>query len=93
LQAAQRAVDRLPIGKDAYFGVYQLVGQAQIQTYAGAPDAALKLIAQLLAMPAGEVMSVERLKRDPIWDPLRGDPRFVKLIADAETATKPAGQP
>jgi hypothetical protein len=31
-------------------------------------------------------MSVQRLKLDPVWDPLRKDPRFQKLIADNEAA-------
>jgi hypothetical protein len=44
-------------------------------------------------MPArGDGLSLALLKLDPIWDPLRKDPRFLKLIADAEAAqaqTKP----
>jgi hypothetical protein len=31
-------------------------------------------------------MSIERLKLDPVFDPLRKDPRFQKLIADAEAS-------
>ena len=44
-------------------------------------DEALRVIDQLISMPAGEVMPVERLKRDPIWDPLRKDRRFDELLA------------
>jgi hypothetical protein len=83
---AQRAVAVLPISEDSYFGTYQLVGLAQIAAWTDAPDLAVKTIRQLLAMPAGGVMSIERLKLDPVFDPLRKDPRFQRLIADAEAS-------
>jgi TolB-like protein len=86
IAAAQKAVEVLPISKDAFFGTYQLVGLAQIAAWADAPDLALKTIRQLLAMPAGAAISMERLKLDPVFDPLRKDPRFQKLIADGEAA-------
>jgi hypothetical protein len=57
-----------------------LAGLAEVEAHAGAKDQALQLIDQLMAMPAGEVMSVTRLKLDPVWDPLRGDPRFQALL-------------
>ena len=93
IQSARHAVELLPVEKDAYWGPYQLVGLAQIDAQAHAPDEALQLISRLLAMPAGTVMSVQRLKIDPVWDPLRKDPRFGKLIANGEAAEKATARP
>jgi TolB-like protein len=80
IAAARRASEVMSIAKDAYFGGYTLAGLAEVEAHAGAKDDSLKLVEQLLAMPAGEVMSVTRLKLDPVWDPLRGDPRFQALL-------------
>ncbi|MDB5987176.1 MAG: hypothetical protein JWR16_2229 [Nevskia sp.] len=93
VRAARRASELLPLAKDAYFGAYYLNGLAQIDAWAGQPDEALQLLAKLLAIPAGDYVSVQRLEHDPLWDPLRGDPRFRKLIADAEAASKIEAQP
>ena len=80
IAAARRISEGMPLSRDAYFGAYALAGLAEVEAHAGAKDQALQLIDQLLAMPAGEVMSVTRLKLDPVWDPLRGDPRFQALL-------------
>ena len=86
IATARHAADVFPLANDKYFGVYQLEGLAEIAAQAGAPDEAIKLLGQLLAIPAGQSVTVMRLKRDPLWDPLRKNPRFQKLIADAEAA-------
>ena len=86
IATARRATEVFPLANDKYFGVYQLEGLAEIDAQAGATDEAIQLLGQMLAMPAGQSVSVERLKRDPLWDPLRKDPRFQKLIADGESA-------
>jgi serine/threonine-protein kinase len=80
IAAARHATEVMPVSRDAFYGVYQLEGLAEIDAHAGAPDAAIELIQQLMAMPAGESMSFMRLKLDPLWDPLRGDPRFRALL-------------
>jgi hypothetical protein len=80
IAAARRISEEMPLSRDAYFGAYTLAGLAEVEAHAGAKDQALQLIDQLMAMPAGEVMSVTRLKLDPVWDPLRGDPRFQALL-------------
>jgi TolB-like protein/Tfp pilus assembly protein PilF len=80
IAAARRMPEEMPLSTDAFFGAYPLAGLAEVEAHAGAKDQALQLIEQLLAIPAGEVMSVTRLKLDPVWDPLRGDPRFQALL-------------
>jgi TolB-like protein/Flp pilus assembly protein TadD len=82
MRTARQASELLPLSKDAYFGVYSVEGLAEIDAQAGAADQALPLIEQLLQIPAGMSMTVERLKHDPVWDPIRADRRFHKLIAD-----------
>ena len=80
IAAARRATEVLPLKADAYFGVYQVEGLAEITARAGAADEAIKLLDQLLSVPAGESVTLERLRRDPLWDPLRKDSRFQKLM-------------
>jgi len=89
IAAARRATEVLPLKADAYFGVYQAEGLAEISARAGAPDEAIRLLGQLLSLPAGESVTLERLRRDPLWDPLRNDPRFQKLIQDGAEKVGP----
>jgi TolB-like protein/Tfp pilus assembly protein PilF len=53
------------------------VSLAQIQARFGEVDAAIAALPHLLEVPAG--ITVADLKVDPLWDPLRKDPRFQKL--------------
>ena len=80
LAAAQKTVELRPVSKDSYWGGLQVSGLAQVAAHVGEADRALELIRQLLAMPFGTLMSVERLRLDPVWDPLRKDPRFQALL-------------
>jgi TolB-like protein/predicted Zn-dependent protease len=52
---------------------------AQIQALFGDIDSAIAALPHLLEIPAG--ITVANLKFDPLWDPLRKDPRFQKLCA------------
>ena len=89
LAAARKGVTLLPIEKDAYNGgANELVGLAQIAAHAGAADESLKVIGQLLSLSTGGVMSIERLKIDPVWDPLRKDPRFEALVKAGSSGTR-----
>jgi len=87
LRVAREAAESMPIEKDAVLGMNFLVGLAQIEAHTGQSEEAVKLLGQLLRMPAGEYISVARLKIDPVWDPIRNDPGFQKLISEPEPET------
>lgn len=80
LKEAQRAVALQPVAKDAVSGPGQLANLAAVDARIGDTAAAIKLLDQLLAMPAGFDATVPLLKLDPAWDPIRKDPRFQALL-------------
>jgi hypothetical protein len=87
LRLVREAVEAAPIEKDWFIGTDFLVGLAQIEARAGQPEEAVKLLRQLLTIPAGEFVSVTRLKIDLVWDPIRNDPGFQKLLSEPEPET------
>jgi TolB-like protein/class 3 adenylate cyclase len=87
LRLAREAAESMPIEKDAILGVNFLVGLAQIEAHTGQSEDAVKLLRQLLTMPAGEYVSIARLKIDPVWDPIRDDAGFQKLLSEPEPET------
>jgi hypothetical protein len=87
LRVSRRAADLLPIEKDAVAGPFFLAGLAEIEARTGHPQEAVKIIRQLITAPAGGVVSIARLKIDPVWDPIRNDPGFQKLLSEPEQAT------
>jgi len=87
LRVAREATEALPMEKDALFGANFLLGLAQIEAYTGQSEDAVKILGQLLTVPAGEYVSVTRLRIDPVWDPIRNDPGFQKLLSEPEPET------
>jgi serine/threonine-protein kinase len=84
LNTARRAVELLPLEKDAVLGSGNLAALAEIQARTGAPKEAVDNLRQLLSIPAGETISIARLKIDPVWDPIRNDPAFQQLLTGTE---------
>jgi hypothetical protein len=74
------SVELTPESADAYNGPYLTASLAQIYAWVGEKDQAFRLLDHLLTIPNG--LTVPRLKLDPAWDPLRGDPRFKKLCEE-----------
>ena len=78
IREAKRATELLPESKDAFDGPAMTVALAQVYAWTGEIDQALQLVEHSLNTPAG--ISAPLLKLDPVWDPLRKDPRFQALI-------------
>jgi TolB-like protein len=87
LRVARQAADSLPVEKDALAGRFFLAGLAEIEAHTGRPEEAVKILRQLITAPAGQVISIARLKIDPVWDPIRNDPGFQKLLSEPEPET------
>jgi TolB-like protein len=78
IREAQHAIDLMPISKDIYDGALVLEGLAQVYTWSGEHDRAIELVQKLVTMPS--YLNYGRLKLHPLWSPLRGDPRFEKIV-------------
>ena len=84
LRVSRMAADLMPVQKDALSGPIFQNGLAQIEARAGAPEEAIKRLRRLLSIPAGEEVSIARLKIDPVWDPIRNRPDFQQLLSGSE---------
>jgi len=79
LESGLRATENLPASRDVIVGGSYLTQLAMAEAQVGEKESALNHIEQLLAIPAGHALSRASLRVDPVWDPLRNDPRFQKL--------------
>jgi TolB-like protein/Flp pilus assembly protein TadD len=84
LRVAREAADLIPVERDAVAGPLFQTGLAQIEARAGAPEEAVKRLRYLLSIPAGQRISIARLKIDPVWDPIRNRPDFQQLLSGTE---------
>jgi serine/threonine-protein kinase len=79
LSEGRRAVELVPVIKNALDGPYILYFYAVICAQVGERNLAIEQLKTLVQIPAGAHYG--ELVLDPFWDPLRGDPRFEKIVA------------
>jgi len=78
LAEAQRAQQLRPESKDAFEGPTITTQVAEVYSILGDNDHAIQLLDGLMNRPSE--VTVNGLKLNPVWDPLRKDPRFQALI-------------
>ncbi|MDQ6765599.1 MAG: protein kinase [Verrucomicrobiota bacterium] len=85
LREGRRAVELLPVEKDAGNGQLMIQCLAMIAAWAGEKDLACEQLARALCYPSNPTspFSYGDLKLTPWWDPLRGEPCFEKLVEEA----------
>jgi len=79
IKEGKKALELLPVTKDAIRGPELVAKLAQIYVKVGDYDSATDQLEYLLSIPTSFV-SVPYLRIDPTWAPLRNHPRFQKLI-------------
>ena len=86
LALSEQAIAVNPIEKDAIVGPIPIEILARVAARMGEPDRAIATLQKLLSIPyaaahAGTPLTPALLRLDPMFDPLRNDPRFQKLVA------------
>jgi serine/threonine-protein kinase len=79
LREGRRAVELLPMEKDAKHGIAMHKYLAMIAAWVGDKELACEQLAIAVSRPND--LGYGQLKLDPFWDPLRGDPRFEQIVA------------
>jgi eukaryotic-like serine/threonine-protein kinase len=82
LREGRRAVELLPVEKDALAGNWMVKYLAMIAAWVGDKDLACEQLASVIRRPSD--LSYGQLKLLPYWDPLRGDPRFEKIVEESK---------
>jgi TolB-like protein/Flp pilus assembly protein TadD len=80
IREGERAVELIPISKSAIEGATLVRYMAVIYAWTGEKDRAIQRLAETTYLP-GSHISYGYLRLHPLWDPLRGDPRFEAIAA------------
>jgi TolB-like protein/Tfp pilus assembly protein PilF len=77
----ERAMTVIPIKTDAVEGPFPTEILARVAAQVGESDRAIAALQKLLSIPYDSPLTPALLRLDPMFDPLRNDPRFQKLAS------------
>jgi TolB-like protein/Flp pilus assembly protein TadD/tRNA A-37 threonylcarbamoyl transferase component Bud32 len=80
IREGREAAAVLPISLDHYSGPNVVSRLAEIYAVVGEYDAAIDQLATVVSVPGDVTVTVALLRIDPVWAPLRGNPRFEALL-------------
>jgi len=89
LALSERAIAANPLEKDALTGPVPIEVLARVTARMGEPERAIATLQKLLSIPSsgglglGVPLTPALLRLDPMFDPLRNDPRFQKLVSSS----------
>ena len=81
LREGRHAIELLPMAKGALNGMHMIEYFAVIAAWVGEKELACEQLEKITPIIGGWLVNYGQLKLSPVWDPLRGDPRFEKIIS------------
>ena len=95
IREGRKAIELWPLKRNAVLAPDVAAYLAIVYMWSGERDAALQQLAEVVKLPASSSslpscpgLSAGELKLNPVWDELRNDPRFDKIIAEAAKPIK-----